>query len=72
MGGCEEAAGEPGRVDQLLAQLEAGDSLPESDIVCNILDKLERNLEIAARLCGPQGGQLLVGNTRYTTDSYQL
>ena len=65
MGGCEEAAGEPGRVDQLLAQLEAGDSLPESDIVCNILDKLERNLEIAARLCSSQGGQLLVGNTRY-------
>ena len=36
---------EPGhRASQLLASLDAGDILPEADIVSNILDKLDRNL----------------------------
>ena len=40
---------EPGhRAAQLLASLDAGDILPEADIVSNILDKLDRNLRTAS------------------------
>ena len=38
------------RVKQMLDSLETGDLLPEADIVCNIIDKLERNINIAACL----------------------
>ena len=40
---------EPGhRAAQLLASLDAGDILPEADIVSNILDKLDRNLRTSS------------------------
>ena len=40
---------EPGhRASQLLASLDAGDILPEADIVSNILDKLDRNLRTSS------------------------
>ena len=43
--------GAPGhRHQQLLASLDAGEVLPEADIVSNILDKLERNLRTASSL----------------------
>ena len=38
------------RLKQILDSLETGDLLPEADIVCNIVDKLERNLNLAACL----------------------
>ena len=38
------------RHQQLLASLDAGEVLPEADIVSNILDKLERNLRTASSL----------------------
>ena len=38
------------RLKQILDSLETGDLLPEADIVCNIVDKLERNINIAACL----------------------
>ena len=38
------------RLKQTLDSLETGDLLPEADIVCNIVDKLERNLNMAACL----------------------
>ena len=40
---------EPGyRVRQLISSLDAGDTLPEADIVSNIIDKLDRNLRTAS------------------------
>ena len=50
---------EPGhRHQQLLASLDAGEILPEADIVSNILDKLERNLGTASSLLAhTQAGQ---------------
>ena len=38
------------RLKQILDSLETGDLLPEADIVCNIVDKLERNINLAACL----------------------
>ena len=38
------------RSEQLLSSLDAGDTLPEADIVSNIMEKLERNLRTASSL----------------------
>ena len=45
----EESTGSV-ELKKILDSFEAGDVLPEADIVCNILDKLGRNLDLASML----------------------
>ena len=47
--GSEESNGSV-ELKKILDSFEAGDVLPEADIVCNILDKLARNLDLASML----------------------